>query len=84
MSDTINGERTTGTSDELYDLISVLYHSLEAATTYEIYCQDAEERGDTELADFFREIQEQDSERAERAKELLGHRLALTVRSSSK
>ncbi|MDF2389502.1 hypothetical protein JMG10_49310 [Nostoc ellipsosporum NOK] len=77
----MNGDRNTGTSDDLYDLISVLYHALEGAATYEIYYQDAQEQGDTELSEFFCEIQQQECQRAERAKELLGHRLALTVRS---
>ncbi|MFN6566438.1 hypothetical protein A6770_29470 [Nostoc minutum NIES-26] len=81
MTNTMNGDRTTGTSDELYDLVSVLYHALEGAATYEIYSQDAEENGDTELSEFFREIQQQECQWAERAKELLAHRLALTVRS---
>ncbi|MCA1991725.1 MAG: hypothetical protein LDL41_06725 [Coleofasciculus sp. S288] len=76
MSNINNGERVTGSSDEHYDLISVLYHSLEGAATYEIYIQDAEERGDSELSEFLQEIQEQECQRAERAKEMLARRLA--------
>lgn len=81
MTNTMNGDRITGTADELYDLVSVLYHALEGAATYEIYQQDAQEKGDSELSDFFHEIQQQECQWAERAKELLAHRLALTVRS---
>ncbi len=76
MTTTTNGDRATGVSDENYDLISVLYHALEGAATYELYFQDAEERGDSELSQFFHEIHEQECQRAERAKQLLVHRLA--------
>jgi rubrerythrin len=64
-----------GTRDELYDLISVLYHTLQGAETYLQYIEDAEQTGDNELAQFFREIQQQDRQRADRAKELLRQRI---------
>jgi hypothetical protein len=32
-----HGDHTTGTSDEQYDLVSVLYHALEGAATCEVY-----------------------------------------------
>ena len=35
------------------------------------YIEDAESEGDQELADFFREVQQQDAERAQRARTLL-------------
>jgi len=81
MTNTMNGNQLTGTADEHYDLISVLYHALEGAETYEIYSQDAEEQGDTELLEFFREIQQQECRKAERAKQLLAHRLVSSDRS---
>lgn len=65
----------TGTRDEHYDLVSVLYHTLEEADTVQRYIQDARERGDDELALFFEELQDQDRQRAERAKQLLGARI---------
>ncbi|HWP45893.1 MAG TPA: hypothetical protein VNM22_01915 [Candidatus Limnocylindrales bacterium] len=68
-------EHGTGTRDELYDLISVLYHILQGAETYLQYIEDAEQTGDNELAQFFREIQQQDRQRADRAKELLRQRI---------
>jgi hypothetical protein len=37
--------------------------------------QDAEEAGDSELTQFFQELQEEESRRAERAKALLAKRL---------
>lgn len=65
----------TGTSDKDYNLVSVLYHALEGAATYQQYVSDAESAGDTELADFFREVQQQHQQLGERAKSLLKQRL---------
>jgi len=64
-----------GTEDELFDLVSVLYHTLRSSTTYARYIEDTRQAGDDELARFFREIQEGDLRRADRAKRLLGQRL---------
>ncbi len=66
----------TGTSDRTYDLVSVLYHSLQAGETHDQYATDAKGRGDQELADFFREVQGRHREIAERAKQLLETRLS--------
>jgi len=41
---------------------------------YDKYIQDAEREGDTELVEFLKEVQEQDAERAQKAKSLLGRR----------
>lgn len=69
-------ERTTGTQDVHYNLVSILYHTLQGAETSMQYVSDAEESGDEELARFFRDVQEEDRRRAERAKTLLGQRLS--------
>ena len=66
------GQRTTGTRDEHYNLISVLYHALNGADTCDRYALDAETAGDERLAAFFRETQVMHSQIAERAKGLLG------------
>jgi hypothetical protein len=42
-------EQMTGTRDEQYNLVSVLYHTLQGAETYEQYLQDAQQAGDQEL-----------------------------------
>ncbi len=65
----------TGTSDKNYNLVSVLYHTLTAKDTYKQYISDAEEGGDTELAEFFRKVQQQQEELGEQAKEMLKQRL---------
>jgi hypothetical protein len=72
------GEQVTGTKDENYDVISVLYHCLQAASEVGQYIQDAERNGDQELVDFFRDYQESQRDLAERAKNLLGARLMRT------
>lgn len=70
-----NGERTTGTRDEHYNLVSVLYHTLQEGDTIQRYVDDARERGDDELAGFFEDVQSEDRRRAEKAKELLSARI---------
>ncbi|WP_257458157.1 hypothetical protein [Archangium lipolyticum] len=72
------GEQVTGTKDENYDVISVLYHCLQGASEVGQYIQDAERNGDQELVDFFRDYQEAQRDLAERAKNLLGARLIRT------
>ncbi len=66
------GERTTGTRDEHYNLVSALYHALQGADACDHYAMDAEADGDERLAGFFRETQGLHTEVAERAKEMLG------------
>jgi hypothetical protein len=61
----------TGFSDVVFDLISVQYHSLKAGHDYGQYVRDAENAGQAEIADFFREVMQEDSERARRAHEFL-------------
>jgi hypothetical protein len=68
-------EQQTGTKDEHYNLISELYHLLKGASTSEQYIQDAQEAGDQELAQFFKDWQDEQRNFAERAKNLLGSRM---------
>jgi hypothetical protein len=65
----------TGTRDVTYNLVSILYHALQGAETYDQYIRDAEQDGDQDLAQFFRDVKEQNRQRADRAKQLLGQRL---------
>lgn len=68
-------EAETGTADTDYNLVSVLYHSLQGAETYAEYADDAADSDDEELETFFREVQREEQKRADRAKQLLGQRL---------
>ncbi|MEE1943213.1 acyl carrier protein [Streptomyces sp. TRM 70361] len=54
----------TGFSDVAYDLISVQYHALKAGHDYGQYVRDAENAGHQEIAEFFRKVMAEDSERA--------------------
>ena len=68
------GQQTTGISDSVYDLTSVFYHAAKGGQVYDKYIEDAEKEGDHELVEFFREARDQDAERAQKAKSLLGRR----------
>jgi hypothetical protein len=68
-------ERMTGTRDEQYNVISVLYHALQGAETCATYLQDAEQAGDQDLAQFFREVQGTYRQLADQSKTLLRQRL---------
>jgi len=61
----------TGFEDVTYDLISVQYHSLKGGHDYGQYVRDAENAGLDDVAGFFREVMEQDSQRAKRCHEFL-------------
>ena len=73
------GERATGTPNTIYDLSSVLFHSLEGGASYDTYIRDAELEGDQELADFFRRVRDEDSMRAKEAQRLLAERTLSTA-----
>jgi hypothetical protein len=59
------------TMDKDYDLVSVLYHALQAADTCSQYERDARAEGSPQVAEFMREVQQQNERIARRAKELL-------------
>lgn len=65
----------TGMKDPHYDLVSVLYHALQGAETLEQYISDAEGGGDSDTAQYFREVQQQYRQLAERGKGLLQSKL---------
>ncbi len=66
------GERSTGTRDEHYDLVSVLYHALQGADACDRYALDVETNRDERFIGFFQEAQAVYTQVAERAKMLLG------------
>jgi hypothetical protein len=61
----------TGFDDVTFDLISVQYHSLKAGHDYGQYVRDAENARQDEIAQFFRDVMQQDSDRAQRCHKLL-------------
>jgi hypothetical protein len=54
----------TGFSDVFYDLVAVQYHALKAGHDYGQYVRDAENANKNEIAEFFRNVMKEDSERA--------------------
>jgi rubrerythrin len=70
------GKEITGTRDVVYDLVSIIYHALQGAETYAMYVNDAEQAKDSELAQFFREVQQDEQARSDHAKKLLADRLS--------
>ena len=74
-----SSETGTAESDENYDLVSVLYHSLKAADACTQYIADAEDAGDDELVDFFEGARQQHNRLAAEARKLLAQRLSESV-----
>jgi hypothetical protein len=66
----------TGTKDKDYNIIWFVEQCLSNTLRLEVYAQDAERDGDTELAEFFRRAQGESRKGAEQGKGLLRSRLA--------
>jgi hypothetical protein len=58
------------TDDIFYDLVSIQYHALQGATLYDKYLEDAHDHED--VAEFIRQVRDQDRERAVKCHQLLG------------
>jgi hypothetical protein len=65
----------TGTMDKDYNIIWFVEQCLSNVLRLEIYVQDAEREGDSELAEFFRRAQGASRKGAEEGKEMLRKRL---------
>jgi hypothetical protein len=78
-----NSQGETGTRDITYDLISTAYHLLQGAETLSMYIEDAEQEGNQELAQFFRETKDEYSRRADKAKQLLASHVSGQGRAAS-
>lgn len=61
--------------DPTYGIVSVLYHALQGAETYQKYSEDAQKAGDSELQQFFDSCRREEHARALQAKSLLMERL---------
>jgi rubrerythrin len=61
----------TGFDDVTFDLISLQYHALKAGHDYGQYVRDAENAGTDDIASFFKDIMEQDSQRAQQCHDFL-------------
>jgi hypothetical protein len=68
--------QVTGTKDKDYNIIWFTEQSLSNALRLESYIKDAEDDGDSELADFFRRAQGASRKGGEQGKDLLRKRMA--------
>jgi rubrerythrin len=67
----------TGTaSDTTYNLVSIVYHALQAVDAYHGYRRDAEEAGDSEITSLLDQAISQQQELARQARTLLAQRLS--------
>jgi hypothetical protein len=69
------GKGNTGTPDIAYNLVSTIYHALQGAETEQQYISDAEQNGDQETIQFFRNLKQENARRADDAKRLLAKHL---------
>ena len=75
MTTTAETGNITGTKDKDYDLIWYVEACLDNALRLDIYIQDAERAGDSELKDLFQKAQADSRKGAEMGKRLLARRL---------
>lgn len=61
--------------DKEYDLISIIYHAAQGDEICGQYMEDAQNEGDNDAAQFFREAQEQNRQLVQKGKDLLKQRL---------
>ena len=73
MDQNMQGDADTGTRDETYDVISVLYHALQGVENCELYAEDASD--DQELRQFFDQACQSQRQLADQAKRILHDRL---------
>ncbi|GAA2045266.1 hypothetical protein GCM10009720_27660 [Yaniella flava] len=68
-------EPSSPVKDKNYNLIWALESSLHNVFKLETYIKDAEDQGDTELAEWFRRIQENNRKAGDQGKKMLAERL---------
>ncbi|MGR6319279.1 hypothetical protein Q2K19_29550 [Micromonospora soli] len=68
-------EQMSPVRDKNYDLIHTVQMSLENIYRMDTYISDAEQRGDTELANWFRKIQENNRKAGDQGKQMLMMRM---------
>ncbi|MGS2615020.1 hypothetical protein ACVCAH_10905 [Micromonospora sp. LZ34] len=68
-------EQKSPLKDKNYDLIRTLQMSLENVYRMDTYIADADARGDTELATWFRKIQENNRKAGDQGKQMLMSRI---------
>ncbi len=69
------GQTSTGAPNLVYDIVSIMYHELESASTLQQYIRDAQQAGDNELLNFFQQTLQEHRQCAQQAQQLLAQRL---------
>lgn len=67
----------TNMDNPYFDVVSVLYHTLQGSQTLASYIEDARQGGNQELVQFFQQLKQQQDRCAEQAKQFLA-KLAVT------
>ncbi|MCL4465326.1 MAG: hypothetical protein M1401_11360 [Chloroflexi bacterium] len=67
--------RETGAGNVEYDLIYMLYHELQGNENLAQYERDANQSGDNEAAQLFRDLRESNKQTVDRARSLFAKRL---------
>lgn len=63
--------QSTSVNNTYYDLVSILYHSLQTAQTSAAYMQDAQQSGNQNVLQFFQQVQQQANQTATQARQLI-------------
>jgi hypothetical protein len=71
----------TSIDNQCFDVVSVLYHTLQGSQTLASYIEDARQGGNQELVQFFQELKQQQDRWAEQANQFLAK---LTVTSGAR
>ncbi len=66
-----NEQQQTSADNLYFDLVSIVYHSLEAAQTYATYLSDAQQSGNQQFVQLVQQMQQQNNQWAQQAKQLL-------------
>ncbi len=65
MSNANGNSGNMGVSDIAYDIITLLQSKLEAVSIYDQFIEDAQEAGDTQSAQLFEQIRQQDEQQVD-------------------
>ena len=69
------GQASTGAPNIVYDIVSIMYHELESASTLQQYIRDAQQAGDSELVNFLQQTLQEHRQCAQQAQQFLAQRL---------
>ena len=71
-----NEQQQTSVDNLYFDLVSLVYHSLQAAQTYATYLNDAQQSGNQQLVQLVQQMQQQNNQWAQQARQLLSQHMS--------